>query len=124
MTQFKQLPPGQGCSFYFEDNGHEPIFSYITMDNEQRILDIREKQRISNLANAGAYGFSRWECESIVRASDSRTRSTTDQCCPCRMTHLVERRFVIPMSGLGVLMCEVSDSAVLNGSDGGLVPFD
>mmetsp|Transcript_47725 Transcript_47725/g.91206 ORF Transcript_47725/g.91206 Transcript_47725/m.91206 type:complete len:685 (-) Transcript_47725:583-2637(-) len=58
VTQFKELPPGQGCSFYFEDNGHEPIFSYITMDNEHRILDIREKQRISNLANAGAYGFS------------------------------------------------------------------
>ena len=44
--------------FYFNDNYDLPIFSYIEIDHENRVIDIKEKIKISNNANTGAYGFS------------------------------------------------------------------
>lgn len=42
---------------YFEDNGIKPIYSYIILDNNNKITDIKEKEKISNNANTGAYFF-------------------------------------------------------------------
>lgn len=42
---------------YFEQNDDKNIFSYITIDNENTITKIREKERISNNANTGIYIF-------------------------------------------------------------------
>ena len=39
-----------------EDFGEEPIYSYINIDNN-KIIDIREKEKISNYACTGAYAF-------------------------------------------------------------------
>jgi capsule biosynthesis phosphatase len=44
--------------FYFKDNCNLPIFSYIKIDSHNRVIDIKEKERISDNANTGAYGFS------------------------------------------------------------------
>lgn len=41
----------------FEDNDNKPIYSYITMDENNIILDIKEKEKISMYANTGAYYF-------------------------------------------------------------------
>ena len=43
--------------FYTEKINEPPIYSYIQMDASHTILDIAEKQKISNFANTGAYGF-------------------------------------------------------------------
>lgn len=43
--------------FYFEDKQTNPIFSYIKLDNDGDIVEIKEKNKISNWANTGAYGF-------------------------------------------------------------------
>ena len=59
LTQFRLLPDGLSCSFYFDDDGAEPLYSYIKLDDDGRIVSVREKQAISTLANTGAYGFSR-----------------------------------------------------------------
>jgi capsule biosynthesis phosphatase len=45
--------------FVFEDNSNDPIYSYIETKNE-KIINIAEKQKISNLACTGAYGFDSW----------------------------------------------------------------
>ena len=42
--------------FYFDDITLDPIFSYITLENNN-VIDIKEKIKISNNANTGAYGF-------------------------------------------------------------------
>jgi capsule biosynthesis phosphatase len=42
--------------FYFEDKNTKPIFSYIKI-NENFVLDIKEKNKISDYACLGAYGF-------------------------------------------------------------------
>lgn len=44
------------CIFYFNDYSDKEIFSYIKIcDNN--IIDIKEKEKISNNANCGVYGF-------------------------------------------------------------------
>lgn len=43
--------------FYTKDHGSTPIYSYIEMNNENKLIDIKEKVRISDNANTGAYAF-------------------------------------------------------------------
>ena len=38
-----------------------PLYSYISLDSENKIIDIAEKNKISNNANTGAYGFANIE---------------------------------------------------------------
>mgnify|MGYP003335244308 CR=1 FL=1 len=40
-----------------EDNNNKPLYSYV-LENNNIITDIREKDKISNFACTGAYGFS------------------------------------------------------------------
>jgi len=42
--------------FYFKDFNLKPIFSYIKLNNN-KVLEIKEKIKISDNANTGAYGF-------------------------------------------------------------------
>ena len=42
--------------FYFNDTEPKPIFSYIKLE-DNKIIEIKEKIKISNNANTGAYGF-------------------------------------------------------------------
>jgi capsule biosynthesis phosphatase len=43
--------------FYFVDEENNPIFSYITVDENFQVSSIKEKIKISKFANTGAYGF-------------------------------------------------------------------
>jgi beta-phosphoglucomutase-like phosphatase (HAD superfamily)/molybdopterin-guanine dinucleotide biosynthesis protein A len=43
--------------YYFMDNGDQPLYSYIELDSNNKITKIREKDKISNYANTGAYYF-------------------------------------------------------------------
>ncbi|KJE96218.1 hypothetical protein CAOG_06573 [Capsaspora owczarzaki ATCC 30864] len=52
-----QQQQGVNASFYFEDKVGKPVFSYIALDDDKRITDIKEKVAISRWANTGAYGF-------------------------------------------------------------------
>ena len=51
---------GENKIIVFEDNNDKPIYSYIKIDNN-RIIDIIEKQKISNYACSGAYGFNSYK---------------------------------------------------------------
>lgn len=48
---------GENCVFSFEDVNKNPIYSYVKINNKNEILDIKEKDKISNNACTGAYGF-------------------------------------------------------------------
>ena len=48
---------GDNCIFTFKDTNHNPIYSYIECTNDQNIIDIKEKEKISDYACTGAYGF-------------------------------------------------------------------
>ena len=49
---------GENCIFSFEDLTENPIYSYLKINDHNEILDIKEKEKISNNACTGAYGFS------------------------------------------------------------------
>lgn len=48
---------GENCVFSVEDVNTTPIYSYVKTDNSNQIIDIKEKDKISNNACTGAYGF-------------------------------------------------------------------
>jgi HAD superfamily hydrolase (TIGR01509 family) len=47
--------------FYTHNISERAIYSYITLDKEGRIGEVREKQKISDNANTGAYAFTDFE---------------------------------------------------------------
>ncbi|CAM9314502.1 unnamed protein product [Ectocarpus fasciculatus] len=58
LGSFRACASGCGSSFYFEDEGNKPIFSYIEFEpGTDKIVRIREKEAISRHANTGAYAF-------------------------------------------------------------------
>lgn len=48
----------ENCVFSIEDLNNNPIYSYVETDNNKNIKNIKEKEKISNKACTGAYGFS------------------------------------------------------------------
>lgn len=52
---------GQNRIFTIIDNTNSSIFSYIKIDENNTIKDILEKNKISNLACTGAYGFNSYK---------------------------------------------------------------
>ncbi|CAM9166762.1 unnamed protein product [Pylaiella littoralis] len=58
LGSFRACSSGCGSSFYFEDEGDKPIFSYIKFEpGTDNIVQVREKEAISRHANTGAYAF-------------------------------------------------------------------
>jgi capsule biosynthesis phosphatase len=55
ITKYKSSPVGN-LVFYFNSTDPKPIYSYITLENN-KVTDIKEKIKISDNANTGAYGF-------------------------------------------------------------------
>ena len=47
----------ENAVFYTKNYDTNPVFSYITLDNNSNIIEIKEKNKISNNANTGAYAF-------------------------------------------------------------------
>ena len=47
--------------FTFNDKNNNPIYSYIRSDKNSNILEIKEKEKISNKACTGAYYFKSWK---------------------------------------------------------------
>jgi hypothetical protein len=81
LAQFRELPAGMGCSFYFEDVGSQPLFSYVQLDEDGWIVKMAEKKKISSKANTGAYGFSR--CVLICPIRKNKIKKLTLPCIFC-----------------------------------------
>jgi len=61
---------GDNCVYVFKDSSDTEAYSYIQL-NENKIIDIVEKQKISDLASTGGYGFNSWHklrdyCKKII----------------------------------------------------------
>lgn len=57
IISYYKTSPNKNLIFYFQDTSLKPLFSYIELENNQ-VVSIKEKEKISNNANTGAYGFS------------------------------------------------------------------
>ncbi len=61
ISSFHHLD-NKNCVYVFEDHSDTNIFSYVmTHRRNNKIFDIIEKKKISNLASTGAYGFESWK---------------------------------------------------------------
>ena len=49
---------GENCVFTVKDYSSNPIYSYIDVNDDNLLIDIKEKEKISDFACTGAYGFS------------------------------------------------------------------
>ena len=47
--------------FYFQDSSSSCAYSYILKDKNYRVLDLQEKNRVSDFACCGAYGFASYQ---------------------------------------------------------------
>lgn len=56
IESFKQSP-NKNLIHYHTDTNPDPIFSYIKTNHKGQVTEIKEKVKISNKANTGAYGF-------------------------------------------------------------------
>ena len=56
LEKFRNVT-NKNAVFYTKNYEENPIFSYIKMDDENNIIDIKEKDKISVNANTGAYAF-------------------------------------------------------------------
>lgn len=58
LSKYKSVTFSKNTIFYFNSTDPNPIYSYIVLEREQnKITEIREKVKISDNANTGAYGF-------------------------------------------------------------------
>ncbi|KAJ3104033.1 hypothetical protein HDU97_009580 [Phlyctochytrium planicorne] len=57
LTKIRSIPKGESGTVYFHDDGDAPVFSYVALDEQNNIVDIKEKKAISRNANTGAYVF-------------------------------------------------------------------
>lgn len=57
LGEFRKLPANKGCCFYFNDSGEKAIYSYVELNYLGLITNVKEKVKISDNANTGAYGF-------------------------------------------------------------------
>lgn len=55
IGQIKQI--NDNLIFYFEDKNEKSLYSYIELNDDDLVINIAEKNKISNNACSGAYGF-------------------------------------------------------------------
>jgi len=71
---FRQVSSTHNAVFCFHDTQPKPIYSYITLDDQENILEVKEKIKISDWANSGCYCFRDGaqlakECEALIEAN-------------------------------------------------------
>ena len=58
LSMLRAAPDGKGMCAYFIDTGTAALYSYLRLDeSDGAVMEVREKDAISDLANIGAYGF-------------------------------------------------------------------
>ena len=58
IQEILEKQENKNCCFYFEDQQKKPLYSYIKLNENQEVVDIAEKVKISQFANIGIYSFS------------------------------------------------------------------
>jgi hypothetical protein len=57
LSIVRNAKPETNLVFYTKKYGESPIYSYIDLNSDNKIIDIKEKEKISSNANTGCYVF-------------------------------------------------------------------
>jgi beta-phosphoglucomutase len=82
--------------FYIHRENEPPIYSYIDLDTSSTIINIAEKQKISNNANTGAYAFTNIHtlykyCNHIL---DKKTYTTNEPYTSCVIKEMIKENHI------------------------------
>merc|ERR1719197_2343161 len=74
---FRKVASSHNAVFCFHDTQPKPIYSYITLDGSDNILEVKEKVKISDWANSGCYCFRDGvqlaiECQALIDANSKQ----------------------------------------------------
>lgn len=77
VGKFREVASTHNAVFCFHDTQETPIYSYITLDGEDNITEVKEKVKISDWANSGCYCFRdgvllAGECEALIEANSKQ----------------------------------------------------
>jgi len=77
VSRFRAVADTHNAVFCFNDTQPKPIYSYITLNESDDIIDIKEKVKISDWANSGCYCFRSGselaaECEALIEANSKQ----------------------------------------------------
>jgi len=86
VTSFRESPGNR--IYCVRDDGDEPIYSYVEVDNNNRVLQIAEKQKLSPLACIGVYGFEHGDL--LQKAAKIALESTNRTAGECYISHVVQ----------------------------------
>jgi len=82
--------------FYSVKENEKPIYSYIQMDEYSKIIDIQEKNKISNNANTGAYCFENIEflCNYCKYILDENIVFNNEPYTSCVINEMIKKNIV------------------------------
>ena len=82
--------------FYSLKENEKPIYSYIQMDEYSRITDIKEKDKISNNANTGAYCFENIEilCNYCKYILDENIVFNNEPYTSCVINEMIKKQII------------------------------
>jgi len=74
VGMFRQVASTHNAVVCFHDAQPKPMYSYVTMDSQDNLLEVREKVKISDWANSGCYCFRdgcqlATECAALIEAN-------------------------------------------------------
>jgi len=77
VSSFRAVASTHNAVFCFNDTQPKPIYSYITLDGSDNILEVKEKVKISDWANSGCYCFRDGkqladECSALIEANSKQ----------------------------------------------------
>lgn len=95
--------------FYSVKENEKPIYSYIQMNENRRITDIKEKVKISNNANTGAYCFENIEvlCKYCKYILDENIMFNNEPYTSCVINEMISKDFIFH----GI---ELKDSSIIS----------
>eukprot|EP00931_Biecheleriopsis_adriatica_P102992 TRINITY_DN7788_c0_g1_i1.p1 TRINITY_DN7788_c0_g1~~TRINITY_DN7788_c0_g1_i1.p1 ORF type:complete len:414 (-),score=75.26 TRINITY_DN7788_c0_g1_i1:73-1314(-) len=77
VGQFRKVSSSHNAVFCFHDAQPKPIYSYVTTDSSDNVLEVKEKIKISDWANTGCYCFRNGselasECEELITRGETQ----------------------------------------------------
>ena len=57
VTMYRKVSQTHNASVTFADTDPKPLYSYVTVNDKDEVVDIKEKVKISDFANSGCYCF-------------------------------------------------------------------
>lgn len=109
ISKFRSQDEGLNAIFCFNDTLDKPIYSYVSIDNNNIITNIKEKNKISNYANTGCYCFAQTNvlknyCKKII---NNNIRENSEFYTSCVISEMIKdnHKFIANIINIDDFIC-------------------